>query len=963
MTHMPGAGALQRKFLTMQEIPFTKDVVLPLLEAMGFSLDAHGGSYEAGKDIIFWKTDEFGDVECGVAQVKKFKAVVSTRKSNSFSDLIYQLQQASEKSVPYLDGQRYVPKRILFITPYPVNARALESRFEKFSQLVANRTTILDGPKLAALLLKECPEVAERLVGHHVSITSATLASLSNDVLMRALGSALGRSVQDFYCDLEFTVGKRTNHVLHRGYRKPETDQLAVSAGDVGHLAKLDQALLRLTGVQFLTAGIPQIEAALKRRHDELHEEATQRVLPIMVAEMKTHGQKRGQQCAANPDVSAEWRTQMDAAWKQIDALEAEAARLFDAKSNRIGQWVRRYIHVTRLLRDDRRWLRSPKRLRQCVERIFLRIMELARSGKPSVLLRVRDKCSEALTLAEKYNEFMLSREPVSVPIETNAAAIAEWFDNWRRQLFESVERVNNGHMSNRQLRALLGGVGEMMALCELMRMTPGLRSMFQARAATGEGQIATDTGEVSVRSDDNKTRLTIRAPVATIFSTRLNLAVFGSAGAGKTTTLQMYAKQLIDKDDGGLVMYVPLASAMQVFRRRSSSYDSSQAPPLDLLLEGVCLMLASIRECGVRPRDLDRVLSGRRAVMLLDGIDEVIKDCPWILSAIGELARRFPSLQVIVSSRLGGDYIEKVPFLGLTLREFTDDQRRVFIGKWFAQAKHVDDPDKRASRIIAHLDAHPRLAEVVRNPLSATILCVIGESDMPLPEHEIQMYRDRMRLMFGEFDVYKHVRRVESRPDFLHVVAVKVAFFLHSHAARHDTLDALTEETVRLFDRKRDIRTIKLAVQELVHPCEVLVPMNVRGDYGFGHLRFQEYLVACEMLSNRNIDIAALVYKPWWRGSLVLLAQMSDDLEFLFEAAHRNENFEKALPTLERIIADKPDGWVDRLDEWLSEQVDDAEADNKQCRHVPDLYDALTAPWGLRVQRAFMAAEDVEES
>ena len=63
---------------------------------------------------------------------------------------------------------------------------------------------------------------------------------------------------------------------------------------------------------------------------------------------------------------------------------------------------------------------------------------------------------------------------------------------------------------------------------------------------------------------------------------------------------------------------------------------------------------------------------------------------------------------------------------------------------------------------------------------------------------------------------------------------------------------------------------------------------MTQDGQLGFGHLRYQEYLAACEIRYNRGIDIKKLLNKSWWRGALTLFSMLADDISFLkFSGIH----------------------------------------------------------------------------
>ncbi len=79
--------------------------------------------------------------------------------------------------------------------------------------------------------------------------------------------------------------------------------------------------------------------------------------------------------------------------------------------------------------------------------------------------------------------------------------------------------------------------------------------------------------------------------------------------------------------------------------------------------------------------------------------------------------------------------------------------------------------------------------------------------------------------------------------------------------------------------------KNITQAVEELIDPCNILIPMTINGEYGFGHLRFQEYLAATELVSNRGIDVNPLMKQSWWRDTLVLFSQLTDNIEFIINS------------------------------------------------------------------------------
>jgi hypothetical protein len=223
------------------------------------------------------------------------------------------------------------------------------------------------------------------------------------------------------------------------------------------------------------------------------------------------------------------------------------------------------------------------------------------------------------------------------------------------------------------------------------------------------------------------------------------------------------------------------------------------------------------------------------------------------------------------------------MPFLGITLLPFTDEQRERFIRGWFSTPG-----DRRVSLILNHLSGSPQVAELVRNPLLATILCVLAEHEVPLPDTEVRLYEERFRLLLGEYDVYKGTTRLRSRRQVLERVARRLAYRIHLKEARQAQPDLLKKLAVQDLQRRFPARQIEMAVDELMSPCNVLVPMSEDGQVGFGHLRYQEFLAACELRQNRGVDLMPFLSRPWWRDTLKLFAQMTDDIEFVVESLMR---------------------------------------------------------------------------
>ena len=100
---------------------------------------------------------------------------------------------------------------------------------------------------------------------------------------------------------------------------------------------------------------------------------------------------------------------------------------------------------------------------------------------------------------------------------------------------------------------------------------------------------------------------------------------------------------------------------------------------------------------------------------------------------------------------------------------------------------------------------------------------------------------------------------------------------------------------------------SIKLAIVELIFPCEILLTMNERGEYGFGHLRFQEFLVASEIYQSREIDISCLLKSDWWSDAFVIYSQMARSIDWIIDKASTEGIVKISEETIRKMIEVRP--------------------------------------------------------
>lgn len=918
--------------------------------ALGYHVvENHGGPYEHGRDIICHKLDEFGERTTTVIQVKRLTNSAAARSGSddpTFSELVTQLSQAGEKVVPTLEGVA-TPSQVILITPYPVDARSLQSRFEAYSALRTRNLRIIDGAKLASLVSQHLPHVVLRFGAGTDMISQLMVPQLNNLPLMQALGSNTRKEIEHFYTDIDFTVGRWTTRLfLSSSFMPTKPFKLDLDQRQFDELCQLDAICRTKLSSPFImeprevitSLAISELQQRRRYKHvaDELSQLMTQiaeldATFSSLLADIFTaHHEKHLERMKAEADLNdarevlAEARQSLShacvaSALERELADEEHAVQLCEAECARLRltfEYLPSDFRVIEniLSRPDSPFSgTSPWRFDEDeqptpteFENVWHRWMGICSSAEKD-LEATSGTVSSLLTLIVKTRIRIIEIESLGLGVSVDIGEII-----YR----PTVNVCSLCHELNRQRQLIASMVDEFNTTCptteRLRRFLEQCQHLFEVTNQVLDHEVLAnavgipDRMKVALPSSDT---LRLRISVQQVFDTDVNLVVLGDAGAGKTTALQMYARRLLsERASECTCLFVSLArmvNGMQTIGARSGTmHDLEQGVVIAFQLLGAQIDVKSLR----------RILEQRKVVLILDGIDEVIGTAPWILSAIRVFATRYPMVQVVTSSRMMGDYVNRIPFLGVTLRDFTNEQQTQFFRRWFGDEVGV----RRGDRIIEHLGKNREIRDVVRNPLMATVMCEVAERDGDLPRTEVRLFEDRLELLTGRLDQFRDVRRVRARRDDLLKVARKIAYWLQQSGKLEEDREVLYDVADERASSPEEAACVRAIVNELVHPCEVLVVMSPDGKIGFGHRRYQEHLAAYELARQQWPTIVPLVCLEWWRSVFVYYSMMEDTIEGFVSFVARVDPKAATSLTMRKMIEARPDNEHVKLKEIL---------------------------------------------
>lgn len=389
------------------------------------------------------------------------------------------------------------------------------------------------------------------------------------------------------------------------------------------------------------------------------------------------------------------------------------------------------------------------------------------------------------------------------------------------------------------------------------------------------------------------------------------NLLILGDPGAGKSTILAHLVTEFtrLPPSSASMFRWLYLFLATRVSR----AHPLPIYVPLRRCLSRNRTLLDDISDPDTRilsgaarhrmPRNfIERATSRGRAVMLLDGLDEVAGEAAYkdVIRKVNEFKQIYSKTSIVVTCRKAGWRGELHPdFQIVSTLPLDSQQQYEFIHKWYAAILEYSTfgtprtrselerrAEKEADRLVTLIRTKERLREVASNPLILSLICLVHRQKRDLPRGRTALYENCVEILLDLWDrIDKDLDQAFPSTEEKKLLLRRVAYRMHTAGLREVTRENL-EAMVLEFLPKAGQRE---AAADIVRQIEVRSGLIVERSIDvlmFSHLTFQEYFVVEYLQSERKVILDVGAIEDWsaWREPLLLLCGVTRDPAFLLK-------------------------------------------------------------------------------
>jgi predicted NACHT family NTPase len=336
-------------------------------------------------------------------------------------------------------------------------------------------------------------------------------------------------------------------------------------------------------------------------------------------------------------------------------------------------------------------------------------------------------------------------------------------------------------------------------------------------------------------------------------------LIILGKPGSGKTTFLQALANNC------NQALYQ--ANYLPIFIRLKDFAEDIQGRTKISLWQ---YLQEYFLNFGIHEQELATVLAHGRALILLDGLDEIPgEDSEKIFNKIRQFAEKYYRNYIVITCRLGGLSYKFLSFTEVEIADFNKPQIAAFAKKWFGvTTKNSVVATDLAHRFMQKLELEENLPilDLAITPLLLNFICLVFLFNRDFPANRNEFYKQVLDLLLMRWDEVRGINRNTSARNLSILHKTKLLSYLaantftqgnyfQSEAKLHHLI---TNYLVQIPNAPTDVESLELESASVLKAIEIhhgLLIEKARGIYSFSYVSLQKYLTAKEIISNINTE------------------------------------------------------------------------------------------------------------
>lgn len=367
------------------------------------------------------------------------------------------------------------------------------------------------------------------------------------------------------------------------------------------------------------------------------------------------------------------------------------------------------------------------------------------------------------------------------------------------------------------------------------------------------------------------------------LLADRPRVLLRGEAGAGKTTLLWWLAAhasaRTLSDALAPLNGLIPFVVPLRTLRARGGTFPGPGE------LSGTAGLVIDTAPEGWA----GRVLESGRALLLVDGLDEVPpEEREQAHTWLSQLLSRYPDTRCVATARplaVEPDWLRSEGFDELRLLPMRNEDIQAFVTSWHRAARLSEQDDTERLDELEHdlsrqFDQNPTLRDLARTPLLSAVICALHRRrDGLLPETRWKLYRSALEMLLGHRD---HRRRIGD-PEGIELdveehtqLLQRIAVWLVREGQSEFTRDQALRQLSRALAGMERVRTQGPPEKILTHLLNRsgLLQEHAEDTYQFIHRTFQDYLAAKELIEDDHLnELLRHAEAETWQDVILLAA------------------------------------------------------------------------------------------